>query len=140
MRQRDGSEPSLVDLVRQVQDDLTALVRQEIQLARTELHEIAAHLARNAVLLAVALVAAAGAGLLLLAAIAYGVWTAFLAAGVPAGVATWLAPLVVAALAAVLAAILARRALSALRQRPPVPRETIASITETRQWIKERTS
>ncbi len=133
-------QPPLADLLKQMQHDLASLVHQEVTLARTELREIAAGLARNTALLGLAAVAAVGAALLLLAAASCAMWAGLLVLGAPEMVAVWLAPMLVGLAVAAVAAAVAHRALTALRQRPLTPRETIASITETRQWIRERAS
>jgi hypothetical protein len=116
------------DLVR----DMGILVRQEVNLATTELTYKASRVGRELALLAVGgLVAYAG----LLAIIA-----AIIIVLAAAGMAWWLAALIVGMVVAGAGAVLVRRGLTALKRVDLAPRQTMQTLKEDTQWVKEQMS
>jgi Putative Actinobacterial Holin-X, holin superfamily III len=114
------------DLVR----DMGILVRQEVNLATTELTFKVTRVGRELVLLAVGgLVAYAG----LLALVAT-VIIALAAAGLP----WWLASLIVGVIVAAVGALLVQRGLAALKRVDLAPRQTMQTLKEDTQWAKEQ--
>ncbi len=127
-----GSGLSTADLVRQASEQLTRLVRDEIQLARLELRQKGRH---------------AGVGIGLFGAggmvTVYGVG-ALLAAGI-LGLATvlpaWLAALLVGAALLLVAGVMALIGRGQLRRAgPPYPEEAVTSMRTDAQLLKERAS
>jgi len=127
-----GSELSTADLVRQASEQLTRLVRDEIQLARLELRRKGRH---------------AGVGIGLFGAggmvTVYGVG-ALLAAGI-LGLATvlpaWLAALLVGAALLLVAGVMALIGRGQLRRATPLyPEEAVTSMRNDAQLLKERAS
>jgi len=114
------------DLVR----DMGILVRQEVNLASTELTYKASRVGRELALLAVGgLVAYAG-----LLAIVAAVIIVLAAAGLP----WWLAALIVGVIVAAVGAVLVQRGLAALKRVDLAPRQTIQTVIEDTQWAKEQ--
>jgi fatty acid desaturase len=114
------------DLVR----DMGILVRQEVNLATTELTFKASRVGHELALLAVGgLVAYAG----LLALVATLI-IALAAAGLP----WWLASLIVGVIVAAVGALLVQRGLAALRRIDLAPRQTMETLKEDTQWAKEQ--
>ncbi|MBV9547391.1 MAG: phage holin family protein [Chloroflexi bacterium] len=114
------------DLVR----DMGILVRQEVNLASTELTYKASRVGRELALLAVGgLVAYAG-----LLAIVAAVIIVLAAAGLP----WWLAALIVGVIVAAVGAVLVQRGLAALKRVDLAPRQTIQTVKEDTQWAKEQ--
>jgi hypothetical protein len=121
-------EQSMGALFKQLSDDLSTLVRQELRLAQAEMTQKGKQ-------------AGLGAGLMggggFLALLASGTLTACVIAGLSTAMATWLAALIVtvvyAAGAGVLALVGKRRVTEAT---PPVPEQTAESVKEDVQWAK----
>ena len=118
------------DLVRQLSDQTTTLVRQEIELAKAEMTAKGKQVGMGAG-------AFGGAGLFGLYAV--GAITACLILALSTAVAGWLAALIVgvvyAAIAGVLALIGKRKTQAGA---PPVPERAISSTKEDVEWAKTR--
>lgn len=131
-------ERSLPELVKQLTDQTTTLVQQEIQLAKVETKE-AIDLAK-AEMTDKAKQAGKGAGMLggaavvgLLAGIAL---TLFLILLLGTFLPDWLAALIVTVVYAAIAAVLALRGKKQLQTIDPAPRQTIETVKEDIEWAK----
>lgn len=123
-----GAEPSLGELFRQLTQDSTTLIRQEVALAKAELRESMSGIARSAAMIAVG-GAVALVGLLVL--------TAFLVILLGELLANyWLAALIVGLLFAVIGGILVSTHLKRLRETNLRPDQTIQTLQEDKRWIK----
>ena len=121
-------DQSVGQLLRELSEETSTLVRQEVQLAKAELSEKAKQAGKGAGLLA----GAAVMGVALL-----GAFTAFLIAVIALALSVWLAALVVTMVYAVVVAVLALAGRSALRKATPVkPEQTIDTVKEDVQWAK----
>lgn len=123
-------EPSPKDLLSQLSNQATELIREEIQLAKRELIQKAREASFGAVLI--------GAGSLF----ALSALSAFVEAVIDlldVVLPRWLAATVAGMLVAGLGGVLALKGVDALRQADLVPRQTIASVKEDAQWMKEQT-
>lgn len=130
--ERDLRDSSTGQLVKDLSQQASTLVRQEIQLAKTEMAEKAKH----ASLGAAALVAAAVAGLLALGAL-----TAFLVLALDGAMPNWTAALLVTLLWAVIGGALAVYGREKLRDvGTPVPEKTVETVKEDIEWLKHPTS
>lgn len=131
-------ERSLPELVKQLTEQTTLLVQQEIQLAKVETKE-AIDLAK-AEMTEKAKEAGKGAGMLgaagvlgLLAGIAF---TAFLILVLGTFLPDWLAALIVTVLYAAIAAVLALQGKKQLQSIDPAPKQTIETVKEDIEWAK----
>ena len=124
-------ERSLGELFADLVNELTTLVRQEIALARTELGQKAAQVGRDIGFLALG------------GAVAYAGFLALMAALVIAlgelGVPWWLSALIVGLVVAGAGYLLVRRGLDALRTTSFTPQQTMETLREDAQLLKERT-
>jgi uncharacterized membrane protein YqjE len=127
---RLGREPSIGELLGELSQDVTQLMRQEIQLAKTEMHEKVARMTTDLVALAAGGVVASLGGLALTAALV-------LLLVDPVGLAPWLAALIVAAALGLVGLVMLRRGLTGLRRTDPAPRRTLETLKEDVQWVKE---
>ncbi len=130
MLREDLRDQSFGDLFKQLSEQTSTLVRQEVELARTELR-------------AKGRTAGFGAGLIgaggVLALGAFGALTAMLIVLLALWMDAWLACLIVMVVYGVAGAILAmagKRKLQAAS--PPVPEQTIETLKEDVQWAKTR--
>ncbi len=129
MQGRD--DRSLGELFSELAQETTTLVRQEVNLATTEMTQKASRAGKH-----IGILAAGGsvayAGLL---AILAGI-IALLNAVMP----LWVAALLVGIVVAIVGYVLVRRALDALKRGDFAPRETIETLKEDQRWAKDQTT
>lgn len=123
-------ERSLGELFGDLSRQLSTLVHQEIELARTEIAGKATSVGRDA--------AMAGAGGLLLYAAVLGLMATATLALVELGLSAWLSALLVTLLVGGLGVILAIRGRDGLTSTDPVPRRTVETIRGDAEWAKEQ--
>jgi len=129
--QESKQDRSLGELFSDLSRQTTTLVRQEIALAKTELSDKVADVGKNVgMLVAGGMVAYAGL-LYLGAALILGL----IALGLP----SWLSALLVGIIVIVGGYFLIQRGRAALKQADLVPRATIATLKEDKEWIKDQT-
>jgi hypothetical protein len=121
---------STADLMRDLSDQTTALVRKEIELAKVELS-------------AKGKTAATGAGMFggagLFGVFAFGALTACVIAALSTFMPTWVGALIVAAVYGAIAGVLALRGKSKVKAAtPPVPEQAVDSTKEDVEWVKTR--
>jgi hypothetical protein len=126
----DARDRPIGELVKDLSQQTSTLVRKEIELARAELQQKGKVAGKGAGLMA----GAAVAGLLALGAL-----TAGLIALLDKAMATWIAALIVMALWAVVAAVLAKAGQSALQRATPPAPQTVETVKEDIQWAKNPT-
>lgn len=124
-------ERSIGELFGQLTQDLSLLVRQETQLAKTELQEKISRASRD-------LVALAAGGIVALIG-GFAITTAIILLLVdPVGLEPWLAALLVGVLLAGGGYLMLQKGLRDLKTVDPAPRRTVESVKEDIQAIKER--
>lgn len=125
LRDRPTSE-----LLKQLSDQLTTLVRQEVELAKLELREKGKKAGVGAGLFG-------GAGLIGLYAV--GALTAFIILLLATFLAAWLAALIVAVIYGAIAGVLALQGKSQVEEAtPPVPEQAVDSTKEDVAWVKSK--
>ena len=120
---------SLGELFTELAQETSTLVRQEVNLAKTEMSQKASTAGRHAGVLA-----AGGA-------LAYAGLLAILAALIVLldnVMPLWLSALLVGLVVAVVGYLLIRRGLDALKQEDFAPRETIETLKEDQRWAKDQ--
>jgi hypothetical protein len=120
---------SLGELFTELAQETSTLVRQEVNLAKTEMGQKASRAGKHAGILA-----AGGA-------LAYAGLLAILAAVIVLldnAMPLWLSALLVGLVVAVVGYLLIRRALDALKKEDFAPRETIETLKEDQQWAKDQ--
>src|SRR5215210_959650 len=129
MQSRDGR--SLGELFSELAQETSTLVRQEVNLAKTEMSQKASTAGKHIGVLAAG-GALAYAGLL---AVLAGI-IALLNNVMP----LWASALLVGVVVAIVGYFLVRRALDALKREDFAPRETMETLKEDQQWAKDRTT
>ena len=127
MQSRD--ERSLGELFTELAQETSTLVRQEVNLAKTEMSQKASRAGRHTGILA-----AGGA-------LAYAGLLAILAAVIVLldnVMPLWLSALLVGLVVVVVGYLLVRRGLDALKQEDFAPRETIETLKEDQRWAKDQ--
>jgi MFS family permease len=127
---QDPRERSIGELVKDLSQQTSTLVRQEIELARAELQQKGKVAGKGAGLLG----GAAVAGMLALGAL-----TAALIALLATAMDTWIAALIVMALWAVVAAVLAKAGQKSLQRATPPAPQTVETVKEDIEWAKNPT-
>jgi uncharacterized membrane protein YqjE len=118
------------ELLRQLSQQTTDLVRQEIELAKAELGEKGKQAGLGAGMFG-------GAGLF--GAGAFAALTTTIIAALDQAMALWLAALIVAVVYGIVAAVLAQRGKQKVQEvGAPVPEQTKDSVKEDVQWAKTR--
>ena len=121
-------EQSLGELVKQLSEQTSELVRKEVELAKAELGEKGKRAGAGAAMFGVAGLLGLGAFLALTAAV-----IALLAQAMD----VWVAALIVAVVYAVIAAVAALQGKERVQEAtPPAPEQTIESVKEDVQWAK----
>ena len=121
---------SLGDLFAELAQETSTLVRQEVELARTELSEKATRAGKDIASLVVGGAVAYAGFLALLAALILGLDRV--------GVAGWLAALLVELVVVGLGLFLVDRARRDLKGGNLAPRRTVETLKEDREWAKEQ--
>ena len=121
------AERSLGELFADLSQQTSLLIRQEVQLAKSELSQKATQAGRAGAML--------GAGGALVHAAVLTFTATIVLVLVQLGLQAWLAAGLTAVLLAVVGFVMVRSGLYTLRQ-PMTPVETIDSIKETAQWLK----
>jgi MFS family permease len=125
-----GAEASLRDLVKQMSEDSSRLIRSEIKLAQAEMSEKAKGMGAG-----IGGFSVAG----LLAFFAIGVLLAAAVLGLATALPAWLSAVIIGVVLLVIAgiaALIARRKVA--QASPPVPERTIETVKEDVKEIKER--
>jgi xanthine/uracil permease len=130
-------ERSIGQLLKELRDETTTLLRQEVDLAKTEMSEKALRTGRNLGSLAMGGGVAFLGALALLAAVIYGLTSVF-NQFMSVGVAVWLAPLIVGLVLAAIGYSLVQKALATLRQESLTPQRTTQTLQENKEWLKAR--
>ena len=122
---------SLGDLFSDLSQQTAELIRQEIRLAKTELSDKVADVGKNAMLI--------GAGVAFALAAVVSLALAVTLILIALGVVPWLAAVIATVAMGVTAFVLAQSGISALKNQSIAPVETMHSLKETTQWLKNGT-
>jgi hypothetical protein len=128
---RTAEERSIGALFGELSQDMGLLVRQEAQLAKTEMQAKLSKVTGDLVSLAAGGLVAMVGGLALTAAV-------ILLLIDPIGLKPWLAALLVGAVLGIVGWVMLQRGLKDLKRTDPTPRRTVETIKEDIQWAKEQ--
>ena len=118
------------ELLKQLSDQTTSLVRQEIELAKLEFREKGRKAGKGA-----GMFGAAG----MLGLYAVGALTATIILALATFLPGWVAALIVTVIYAAIAGILALRGKSEVKEAtPPMPQQTVETTKEDVRWVKTR--
>ena len=135
---RTRDERSVTELLKDLRDETTALLQQEVALAKTEMSEKVSRIGRNAAYLAVGGAIAFAGLMFLLQAVNNLVELGLIRAGLSEETAVWVAPLIVGAVVALIGYALVQKAITTLKHEPIVPQKTVDSLEENKQWVKQK--
>lgn len=131
---RAGSSPrpedrSVGELFAELANDTSALVRKEVQLASKEMSMKATYAARQGAFIGGGLLLGVVALLSLIAALIFGLATM---------ISLWKSALLVGVLVGVAAGLFVWKGAAALRKMNVLPTQTLQSIKEDEQWVREQ--
>ena len=120
-------EASLGDLFSELATETSALIRQEVKLAKSEIGQKAKDAGKDAAMIGMGGFVAYGGFLTLLAAL-----TLLLGIFMP----LWVSALIVGAIVVGAGLFMVQRGVTALKQVDPAPRQTIETLKEDKEWAK----
>ncbi len=128
MQEKD--DRSIGELFSELSRETTALLRQEVQLAKAEMTQKASRVGKNVGFLVIGgvvaytgVLALVAAGIILLGQI----------------IPYWLSALIFGLVIATVGLFLVVKGANTLRQEDPAPRETVETLKEDSQWLKNQT-
>jgi hypothetical protein len=129
--QGDLRERPIGELLKQLSQETTTLVKQELDLAKAEVAQKGQQAGKGAGMFG-------GAGLM--GFLALGALTAALILVIGTAIEEWIAALIVGLVYAAIAGVLALQGRNKVREAsPPVPEQAVESVKEDVQWAKTRT-
>lgn len=131
---------SIVDLLRQLRDDTTQLIRDEVNLAKTEAREIGTRTLRNVAYVALGGAVALAGALVLLFGLAHWLSALFAERGMSSSASNLLGFLVVSLVVLAIGAGMLSKGLKTLSGSELKPTRTARSLREDKQWAKEKLS
>jgi uncharacterized membrane protein len=126
-------ERSIGELFGQLSQDMTLLVRQEVQLARTEMSDKLSRLTTNLISVGAGGFVAYLGGLALVAAV-------ILALRDLANISLAVSALIVGAILAVIGWVMVQRGMKEMKRVDLAPRRTVETLKDDVQWAKEQRS
>ena len=134
-RDIDVETESIGNLLKDLRDEVMIMIRQQIELAKSETNEKISSLLKNSgVLFAGGLVLFTGF-LFLIAGLTFLGYQGLLAAGVSAGIAMWLMPIITAVIVGGIGVVLVMRSIDVFKHTSFTPNKTVRSLKEDQQWI-----
>ena len=128
---QEGNDRSITELITRLSRETVTLVRKEVQLAKAEMSQKASRVGKNVGFLVVGGVVAYTGLLALVAAV-------ILVLGLV--IPYWLSAVIVGLVIAAIGAILVVKGLNTLRQEDPTPQETVETLQEDKEWLRDQTS
>jgi cytochrome c-type biogenesis protein CcmH/NrfG len=126
---RVREERSFGELLGELSEDVSMLMRQEVRLARAEMSQTLSRATSDVVKLgAGALVALAG-GLTVVAALVLGL--------IALGLAAWVSALIIGGLLGLTGYLMLRNGLRDLKRVDPTPHRTVETLRDDLEWVKE---
>ena len=129
---------SLPSLLRELRDETTTLLRQEVALAKAEMKENAARFASHTLQIAIGGFVGYAGAIVLLIGIGLLLSSLLVRAGMSPDLAQWLAPSVVGLIVALIGVGMAMRAKRALAEDDIAPQQTIETMRENKQWTETK--
>lgn len=128
MQGRD--DRSIGELFAELAQETSTLVRQEVQLAKTEMGQKASRVGKDVGFLAAGGAVAYTGLLAIIAGVIF-----LLGLAIP----LWLSALLVGIVVAIVGYFLVKKGLDALKQEDLAPQETITTLKEDKEWAKDQT-
>ncbi|MAT13829.1 MAG: hypothetical protein CMJ46_01000 [Planctomyces sp.] len=134
----DPERRSMSDLFKELRDESSLLLRQEVSLAKAEMAEKTAKFSRNIGYLI------AGAGVAITSVLFFamagtvGLYNGLVAAGLSHATSGWLAPLIIGLVISIIGYAMIQKGISTLRRASLLPEQTVDSMKQNKEWIKQK--
>ncbi len=138
MNPESSPSTSIPVLLRELRDETTTLLRQEVALAKAELKENTSRAASHAAHVAVGGFVAYAGIIVLLIGIGHLLGALFIRLGMSEGLAEWLAPTLVGLIVAIVGWMMLAKAQAAFAHDDLTPRQTIDSLRANKQWAQSK--
>lgn len=138
MNSENHSVNSVPTLLRELRDETTTLLRQELALAKAELKENTLHLTSYALQIAIGGFVGYAGLIVLLIGLGLLISSWLVRAGMSPDIAQWLAPTLLGLIVALIGARVALRAKNAMTSGETTPRRTIATLREDKAWVESK--
>ncbi|MGC1480144.1 MAG: phage holin family protein [Chthoniobacterales bacterium] len=132
-----GRPESVPELLKELRDDATMLVRQEVALFKTETSETVSKLLRNLAYVGVGAFVALLGLIFLLQALSSLATLGLAAAGLEEH-AFWVAPLMVGLLVTIIGLFLLNKGIETLKKTSLTPTQTIETLKDDKKWIQNK--
>jgi hypothetical protein len=133
-----ASNSSIAGLLKDLRDETTTLLRQEVALAKVEIRENVSQAAAQAVKTAVGSFVAYAGVIVVLLGVGQLFAFVFVRLGLEPSVAAWLAPVLIGMLVALAGWLMVARAKRAIARSDLVPRKTIDSLRANKEWAERK--
>ena len=134
----ESSPNSIPVLLRELRDETTTLLRQEVNLAKAEMKENVSRLGSHAAHIAVGAFVAYAGIIVLLIGIGDLLDAVLVRAGLNEDVADWLAPTIVGLIVALIGWMMLSKAKHAIAHDDLAPEQTIETLRENKQWAQSK--
>jgi hypothetical protein len=131
---------SLSSLMRELKDETTTLLRQEVALAKAEMSEKASLFGRNAAYLAIGGAVAYAGFVFILLMLAFLIMSGMVSAGLSIETARWLAVGIIGIVIGAVGYALIQKAINTFSRESLAPEKTIQSLKEDKRWTEEKFS
>jgi hypothetical protein len=124
--------------LRELRDETTTLLRQEVALAKAELKENTSRLGSHVAQIAIGGFVSYAGVIVLLIGLGLLISSLLVRAGVSRDLAEWLAPTLLGAIVALIGWMLVSRAKSAMTHEDIAPKRTIETLRENKDWAQSK--
>jgi hypothetical protein len=136
MNSESSNPNSITALLRELRDETTTLMRQEVALAKTEMKENVSRIGGHAAHIAVGGFVAYAGIIVLLIGIGHLLGAVLIKAGMDAQVAEWLAPSIIGLVIALIGWAMLAKARAAMTHDEIAPRQTVDSLRANKEWAQ----
>lgn len=133
-----SSNSSIPALLRELRDETTTLLRQEVALAKSEMKTNVSRMGGHAVQIAIGGFVAYAGVIVLLIGIGHLLGALLVRAGLDEQVAQWLAPSLVGLAVAIIGWMMLSKAKTALAHDDLTPKQTIDSMRDNKDWAQNK--
>jgi membrane protein implicated in regulation of membrane protease activity len=133
-----NDQASIGDLVKQLRDDSTSLIRDEVALAKTEISEEISMVGKNIGFLVAGALVGYAALVILLIALGSLIAEGLVAVGLPLALAHFLGLAIIAIIVGLISAALVKKALDKLKTTNLVPERTVESLKNNKEFVEDQ--
>ena len=133
-----NDQASIGDLVKQLQEDSTSLIRDEVALAKTEISEEISMVGKNIGFLVAGALVGYAALVILLIALGSLIAEGLVAAGLDLALAHFLGLAIIAIIVGLISAALVKKALDKLKTTSLVPERTVESLKNNKEFVEDQ--